>query len=93
MQPHYDVSLVTGRLRSIGISEEHASESGVLVVKEGRVAVPGLHVAAAGEYLMNRTWQGLQPCLGQMPPADIRRGQVGLAAGYEGEGGGEEVPP
>lgn len=86
--PEYDVSLVTGRLRSIGVMPEEkcATEESALVAKEGRIAVPRLHVAAAGEYLMNRTWQGLEPCLGQTPPADIRRGQAGLAAGYEGEG-------
>uniref|UniRef100_A0A023GKT2 2-(3-amino-3-carboxypropyl)histidine synthase subunit 2 n=1 Tax=Amblyomma triste TaxID=251400 RepID=A0A023GKT2_AMBTT len=97
-QPEYDVSLVTGRLRSIGVvSEEGANESvkagGTLVTKEGKVAVPGLHVAAAGEYLMQRTWQGLDPCPGQTPPADVTKGQVGLAAGYQGEGDGQKPSP
>ncbi|XP_077548866.1 diphthamide biosynthesis 2 [Haemaphysalis longicornis] len=86
-EPEYDVSLVTGKMRSIGIQEDSAdSASGVLVAKEGTVAVPRLHVAASGEFLMNRTWQGLDPDLGKTPPAQVQKGQMGLAAGYEGEG-------
>lgn len=88
--PQYDVSLVTGRMRSIGIQGDGANQAdsatGALVAKEGTVVVPQLHVAASGEYLMNRTWQGLEPDLGKTPPAQVKKGQMGLAAGYEGEG-------
>lgn len=95
-EPEYDVSLVTGRMRSIGIqggsADKADSASGALVAKEGTVAVPQLHVAASGEYLMNRTWQGLEPDLGKAPPAQVKKGQMGLAAGYEGEGDAPSKP-
>ncbi|XP_037528856.1 2-(3-amino-3-carboxypropyl)histidine synthase subunit 2 [Rhipicephalus sanguineus] len=91
-QPEYDVSLVTGKIRSLGVEgkadDEGSTTGGTLVAKEGTVAVPQLHIAAAGEYLMNRTWQGLETRLGQTPAATISKGQVGLAAGYVGEGEG-----
>ncbi|KAH6940787.1 hypothetical protein HPB50_006735 [Hyalomma asiaticum] len=94
-KPEYDVSLVTGKIRSLGVEDKANSEgsttSGALVVKKGTVAVPELHVAAAGEYLMNRTWQGLETHLGQTPAATISKGQMGLAAGYIGEGDGGEA--
>ncbi|KAH8036015.1 hypothetical protein HPB51_016319 [Rhipicephalus microplus] len=89
-QLQYDVSLVTGKIRSLGVEEkgngEGSNSGGALVAKEGTVAVPKIHMAAAGEYLMNRTWQGLETRLGQTPAATISEGQVGLAAGYMGEG-------
>ncbi|KAL1435331.1 hypothetical protein MTO96_011064 [Rhipicephalus appendiculatus] len=94
-QPQYDVSLVTGKIRSLGVedkaNDEGSTTGGALVAKEGTVAVPKLHIAAAGEYLMNRTWQGLETHLGQTPAATISKGQVGLAAGYVGEGEGEHA--
>lgn len=94
-QPEYDVSLITGKIRSLGVKDKPKDEGGAtggaLVAKEGTVAVPGLHVAAAGEYLMNRTWQGLEAHLGQTPAATISKGQTGLAAGYIGEGNGGQA--
>ncbi|XP_065308629.2 2-(3-amino-3-carboxypropyl)histidine synthase subunit 2 isoform X1 [Dermacentor albipictus] len=94
-QPKHDVSLITGKIRSLGIEDntkdEGSTAHGALVAKEATVAVPGLHIAAAGEYLMNRTWQGLETHLGQSPAATISKGQMGLAAGYVGEGTGGQA--
>lgn len=75
-------------LRRIGVeqkSENLGSES-ALVTKDGTVSIPHLHTGAAGEFLMRRTWQGLEPKLGKTPAAEICKGQSGLAAGYVGEG-------
>ncbi|KAL3216344.1 hypothetical protein MRX96_033143 [Rhipicephalus microplus] len=51
-QLQYDVSLVTGKIRSLGVEEkgngEGSNSGGTLVAKEGTVAVPKIHMAAAG---------------------------------------------
>ncbi|XP_064476813.1 2-(3-amino-3-carboxypropyl)histidine synthase subunit 2-like [Ornithodoros turicata] len=87
----YDVSLATGSIRKLGIEEKSERLVEMTVAtKVGTVAVPSLHTGAAGEYLMRRTWQGLDPELGKTAVADIAVGKKGIAAGYEGEGENEE---
>lgn len=85
----YDVSLVTGRIRRLGTREpaKGTVNGRALATKVGTVAVPSLHAGGAGEYLMRRAWQGLEPVVGDVPAAEITQGKSGLAAGYEGEGG------
>lgn len=39
----------------------------------------------AGEFLLGRTWQGLDPRLGQTPLAKATEGATGLAMGYDYE--------
>ncbi|KAM7308494.1 2-(3-amino-3-carboxypropyl)histidine synthase subunit 2 [Ixodes scapularis] len=92
----YDVSLVTGMIRTMG-AREHGVDSAkecALVAKEGTVSIPQLHTGAAGEFLMRRSWQGLDADLGKTPASRVVKGRSGLAAGYEGEGkdGADPVP-
>ncbi|CAN8003823.1 unnamed protein product [Ixodes hexagonus] len=90
----YDVSLVTGMIRSLGTREGEGSTAKEcsLVAKEGTVSIPHLHTGAAGEFLMRRSWQGLDTNLGKAPASRIVKGKSGLAAGYEGEGEGGANP-
>ena len=78
------MSLVTGKMRTIGIegkSPDH-SVSQNLTIRDNYVVSTG----SASDYLMSRTWKGLEPMLGQTPVTSASQGQSGIAWGYEGEG-------
>lgn len=87
----YDVSLATGKIRKLGIQDgPNRTDEMAVAAKVNTVAVPSLHVGGAGEYLMRRTWQGLEPQFGKTPAATIAVGKRGIAAGYIGEGDMEQ---
>jgi len=43
-------------------------------------------IIGGGEYLLERSWQGLEQKFGETPVSDAIEGRLGIAAGYEGEG-------
>ncbi|XP_022101645.1 2-(3-amino-3-carboxypropyl)histidine synthase subunit 2-like [Acanthaster planci] len=84
-----DISLVTGKLRSLGRTEEASdvTASDALVRRDKMMTVGTVH-ANASEFLAGRSWQGLEQQLGQTPVAKAVEGRLGIAASYSGESTG-----
>ncbi|XP_076355069.1 diphthamide biosynthesis 2 isoform X1 [Tachypleus tridentatus] len=81
----FDVSLVTGRVRTLGSEDTDESQSdGTIAVRNDMLAISALH--ANSEFLLNRSWRGLEQKLGETPVAIATEGQKGIASRYEGEG-------
>lgn len=88
MKCEADVSLITGKTRSIGlnsVSEERTSEASALVQRD-EMAISTIHHQAAGEFLSQRHWKGLEQHLGETPVSDIQQGKKGIACEYQDEG-------
>ncbi|XP_038075027.1 2-(3-amino-3-carboxypropyl)histidine synthase subunit 2-like isoform X2 [Patiria miniata] len=81
-----DVSLVTGKLRSLGKTQESSetTASKVLVRRDETTTVGTVH-ANASEFLAGRSWQGLEQQLGQTPVSKVVEGRTGIAASYSEE--------
>lgn len=81
-----DVSLITGKLRKIGRSDdeekESTSEKNVVKRNDG-LTVANVHTGAG--YLQNRSWKGLEQNLGQTEIKKATEGAKGIAMGYENE--------
>ncbi len=45
-----------------------------------------LHQSGGGEFLLERSWKGLEQKLGEMEVLDAVEGRPGIASSYEGEG-------
>ena len=82
-----DVSLITGRVRNAGISED-IEDSKAVIKSETSVAV--VHSGGGGEFLNSRTWRGLEQKLGETPVEKATEGRKGIASGYKDEGSGQE---
>ncbi|XP_013773032.1 2-(3-amino-3-carboxypropyl)histidine synthase subunit 2-like [Limulus polyphemus] len=81
----FDVSLVTGRVRVLGSEDTDESQNdGTVAVRNDMLALSALH--ANSEFLLNRSWRGLEQKLGETPVAITTEGQKGIASRYEGEG-------
>lgn len=77
-----DVSLVTGKMRNIGLSKDQPETMSSVVLRSEALGVATIPAESAGEYLSNRSWQGLDQQLGQTPVVKAVEGQFGIAAGY-----------
>ena len=80
-----DMSLVSGKIR---VNEDTAEDRDIigetaLATQDTRITT--LHKSGGGEYLSQRTWQGLEQKLGETPASVIVEGQKGIAWGYENE--------
>ncbi|GBM81031.1 2-(3-amino-3-carboxypropyl)histidine synthase subunit 2 [Araneus ventricosus] len=82
-----DVSLVTGKIRHVGIptSSEVDDDSATSLVTRNDMKLSAIHSKAAGEFLTQKSWKGLEQCLGETPVAEIEEGQRGIASKYEDE--------
>ena len=78
--------MITGKVRSNETEEEPDSndENFALTIQDRRLT--NLHKTGGGEYLSQRSWQGLEQNLGESEPAVAQEGQKGIAWGYDGEG-------
>ena len=78
-QKETDFSLVSGKIR---VNEENAEEGGenALATQETRISI--LHKSGGGEFLSQRSWQGLEQKLGETSASLIVEGQTGIASGY-----------
>lgn len=78
-----DFSLITGKVR---VKEKplDKEEDNALMVQETQVSL--LHTKGGGEFLSQRSWQGLEQKLGQTEPVKAVEGQKGIAWGYANEG-------
>ncbi|XP_006634793.2 2-(3-amino-3-carboxypropyl)histidine synthase subunit 2 isoform X1 [Lepisosteus oculatus] len=82
-----DVSLITGALRSSGLSsyELRGNDPGSSLVQRNQVlTVSQANTAAA--LLAGRSWQGLEQKLGETPVTKAVEGRRGIAIAYEEEG-------
>ncbi|KAI4886990.1 hypothetical protein NFI96_023484 [Prochilodus magdalenae] len=84
-----DVSLITGALRTSCLRSSAeptggSSASSSLVARNQTLTVANTNAAAS--YLAGRTWQGLEPKLGETPVVKAVEGRRGIAIAYEEEG-------
>jgi diphthamide biosynthesis protein 2 len=78
-----DVSLISGEIRYLSTDENLKDENRSLIKRDDALSV--IHHYAAGEFLKNRSWTGLEQNLGQTPVVSVVDGRKGLAMGYENE--------
>uniref|UniRef100_A0A9J7XG29 2-(3-amino-3-carboxypropyl)histidine synthase subunit 2 n=1 Tax=Cyprinus carpio carpio TaxID=630221 RepID=A0A9J7XG29_CYPCA len=87
-----DVSLITGALRTCSTTSSEiingTSESSSLVPRNQTLTVANTNTAAS--FLSGRSWQGLEPKLGQTPVVKAVAGRRGIAIAYEEEGVGNK---
>jgi len=85
-----DVSLLTGKIRNMGnhVGEDHG-EGKLMIVNDKTVSL--LHENGGGQFLATRSWGGLEQKLGETDVAKVVDGRKGIASGYEGEAGYEEL--
>ncbi|XP_051960338.1 2-(3-amino-3-carboxypropyl)histidine synthase subunit 2-like [Xyrauchen texanus] len=86
-----DVSLITGALRTSCFTnsseiKNDTSDSSSLVLRNQSLTVANANNAAS--FLAGRSWQGLEPKLGQTPIVKAVEGRRGIAIAYEEEGVG-----
>ena len=80
-----DISLISGKIRTTNLdSEESKSSLSALATQETSLSV--LHRSGGGEFLLERSWRGLEQKLGETEVKDAVEGKSGIASGYEGEG-------
>ncbi|XP_045160185.2 2-(3-amino-3-carboxypropyl)histidine synthase subunit 2-like [Mercenaria mercenaria] len=79
-----DVSLVTGKIRTLGYQDNNV-ETGTAVVLRSDAMTVATQADSAGEYLSMRSWQGLEQKLGETPVTMAVEGQKGIAMGYSDE--------
>ncbi|XP_030080716.1 2-(3-amino-3-carboxypropyl)histidine synthase subunit 2-like [Drosophila hydei] len=77
VQPQ-DVSLVSGRMRG-GTAGNEAVDSSTTVATQAKMA---LMTTDTGLTFEDRTWQGLDPALGQTEPAKLQKGLSGIPINY-----------
>lgn len=82
-----DVSLITGALRTSGLTS-CTLQSSSLVPRNQTLTVANTNTAAS--FLAGRSWQGLEPMLGQTPVVKAVKGRRGIAIAYEEEGGSDK---
>ena len=77
-----DVSLVTGRIRAArgGSDSDDSSEQFALVAQETQVSE--LHRNGGGEFLSQKSWQGLERKLGETPVTKAVQGKTGIPMEY-----------
>ncbi|XP_017111048.1 2-(3-amino-3-carboxypropyl)histidine synthase subunit 2 [Drosophila elegans] len=79
--PEHDVSLVSGRLRGVvNDSLETAGDPASLAL--ATQAKMSLMTTDTGLAFEDRTWQGLDPALGQTEPAQLKQGLSGIPINY-----------
>ncbi|XP_065336721.1 2-(3-amino-3-carboxypropyl)histidine synthase subunit 2 isoform X2 [Cloeon dipterum] len=76
-----DTSLLTGKIIDLSIDSKIEIPN-ALVSNEDNLRVANLSV---GSLLASRTWQGLDPELGQTSPSTLTEGRSGIAYAYQAE--------
>ncbi|KAM7098867.1 2-(3-amino-3-carboxypropyl)histidine synthase subunit 2 isoform 3-T3 [Molossus nigricans] len=79
-----DVSLITGELRSLS-AWKPSNDAGCSALTP-RPQLDLVESSPAASFLSSRSWQGLQPHLGQTPVTGAVSGRRGIAIAYEDEG-------
>ncbi|XP_069843524.1 2-(3-amino-3-carboxypropyl)histidine synthase subunit 2-like [Dipodomys merriami] len=79
-----DVSLISGELRPPP-SWKSSNDPGCSALTP-RPSLQLAESSPAASFLNSRSWQGLEPCLGQTPVTEAVSGRRGIAIAYENEG-------
>jgi diphthamide biosynthesis protein 2 len=79
-----DVSLITGGIRNLNTDANHENQIRQEMMKRDD-ALSVLHYSGAGEFLINRTWTGLEQKLGETPVTKAVEGRKGIASSYSHE--------
>ncbi|XP_058501916.1 2-(3-amino-3-carboxypropyl)histidine synthase subunit 2 [Solea solea] len=82
-----DVSLITGALRSHGVSNSEpvvSSHGSSVVLRNQNLTIATTNPAAS--FLAERSWRGLEQKLGETPVVKAVKGRRGIAIAYEEEG-------
>ncbi|XP_034254373.1 2-(3-amino-3-carboxypropyl)histidine synthase subunit 2 isoform X2 [Thrips palmi] len=85
MENFSDVSLITGKVRNVDITNIASAESDSSnrsITDRGDLTVC---LSTGSEFLVNRTWQGLEQNLGQNPVELATLGRSGIASSYHSE--------
>ncbi|KAK3921187.1 2-(3-amino-3-carboxypropyl)histidine synthase subunit 2 [Frankliniella fusca] len=77
-----DVSLITGKVRNIDIPSSVDNLQDRSIAARGDLSVC---VSSGSQFLSNRSWQGLEPNLGQTPVELASLGRSGVASSYQSE--------
>uniref|UniRef100_T1JHR2 2-(3-amino-3-carboxypropyl)histidine synthase subunit 2 n=1 Tax=Strigamia maritima TaxID=126957 RepID=T1JHR2_STRMM len=80
------MSLVTGSVRALNLSGD-LGNSKDLILRNDSLQLASIHQNAAGEFLNNRSWTGLQQNLGETEVVKATKGRSGIACEYENETG------
>lgn len=80
-----DLSLITGKIRINDVKVENPEESSkALALQDTRITT--LHQMGGGQYLAERSWQGLEQKIGETAPSLAVEGQTGIAWSYTNKG-------
>ncbi|XP_062545258.1 2-(3-amino-3-carboxypropyl)histidine synthase subunit 2 [Armigeres subalbatus] len=79
-----DISLVTGKVRSVNRVETEMTNGGECQVVQLRGKNEVAQVSS-GDVLQNRTWQGLEQNLGRDAPAVVEEGRSGIPIKYQND--------
>lgn len=75
-----DLSLITGKIRINEKIENSDESSKALAVQDTRIT--SLHQSGGGQFLAERSWQGLEQKIGETAPTLAVEGQTGIAWNY-----------
>ncbi|KAG1706975.1 2-(3-amino-3-carboxypropyl)histidine synthase subunit 2 [Nymphon striatum] len=88
----FDVSLISGRIRSLGVKEkanemDKNTESCVTIANRDSkmYTVAQIHQHGAGNFLVNRSWQGLEQKIGETEVTTTKEGRSGIPLHYQSE--------
>ena len=70
-----DISLITGKIRATNLEAEDSSSLTALATQQ--TAISTLHRSGGGEFLLERSWQGLEQKLGETEVVDAVEGKTG----------------
>ena len=76
-----DVSLLTGKMRNVRTDSSDGESEYALATQETRISE--LHRQGGGEFLSQKSWQGLEQKLGQTPVTMATKGQTGIPMEYK----------
>ena len=77
------MSLISGKVRATNLNSSQG-ENSALATQQTSLSI--LHQSGGGEFLLERSWKGLEQKLGETEVAKAVVGRPGLAMGYQGEG-------
>lgn len=79
------VSLITGQMNILSQKSQMFDLPSAAVQPRESLSVAEIHNNAGGEYLIHRSWKGLESSSGKTPAALIMQGKHGTASSYENE--------
>ncbi|CAH1773767.1 unnamed protein product, partial [Owenia fusiformis] len=87
----HDVSIITGKIRTLGVEEVQNESSGALLSRDEALTLATQDAGA--NFLHSRQWQGLEQKLGETEVVKAVKGQTGIAMSYTDGAGGDNTQP